>query len=89
MRTGQTAIRYSGLDLSEKYLSLSHAKYPDTQYYLLDILNQPEGLPSFDYIVINGVSRLRLATAMTRCWPTSQKWSPQFMPRLDERSHSM
>ncbi len=48
-------IGYSGLDISEKFIRLSQEKYPATKYYCLDILQEAIQLPSFDYIVLNGV----------------------------------
>ena len=48
-------IEYSGLDLSEKFISLSRSKFPSNTYYCLDILEESGSLPCFDYIVINGV----------------------------------
>lgn len=48
-------IEYSGLDLSKKFIELSKNKYPDNTYYHLDILKNENQLPSFDYIVLNGV----------------------------------
>jgi hypothetical protein len=48
-------IGYSGLDISEKFIRLSQEKYPATKYYCLDILEESIQLPSFDYIVLNGV----------------------------------
>lgn len=48
-------IEYSGLDLSEKMISLSRSKFPSVSYYCLDILDYHVRLPDFDYIVMNGV----------------------------------
>jgi SAM-dependent methyltransferase len=48
-------ITYSGLDLSEKFISLSKGKFPDNQFYCLDIIEDPNGIPNFDYILMNGV----------------------------------
>lgn len=48
-------IVYSGLDISQKFVDLSKSKFPDNQYYCLDLLKEGVGLPSFDYIVMNGV----------------------------------
>jgi SAM-dependent methyltransferase len=48
-------IRYSGLDISEKFVTLSRRKFPAIDYYHLDILEDANGLPEFDYIVMNGV----------------------------------
>ena len=48
-------IVYSGLDLSEKLISLSRKKFPAIVYYCLDILDGQVNLPDFDYIMMNGV----------------------------------
>jgi SAM-dependent methyltransferase len=48
-------VEYSGLDLSERFIQLSKSKFPDVNYYCLDILDDAAGLPDFDYIVMNGV----------------------------------
>lgn len=48
-------INYSGLDLSEKFIKVSKAKFPNKKYYCLDVLTDDKKLPGFDYIVINGV----------------------------------
>nr|WP_315473114.1 class I SAM-dependent methyltransferase [uncultured Undibacterium sp.] len=48
-------LQYSGLDLSKPFVDLSKAKYPAVDFYCLDILENPTVLPSFDYIVLNGV----------------------------------
>lgn len=49
-------IRYHGLDISQRFLELSRAKFPDLDYLSLDVLD-PDGpeWPQFDYIVMNGV----------------------------------
>jgi SAM-dependent methyltransferase len=54
-RQGFTHLEYSGLDLSEKFLTLSRNKFPFIKYYALDILNDETALPEFDYIALNGV----------------------------------
>jgi SAM-dependent methyltransferase len=48
-------IIYAGLDLSEKFTQLSKNKFPENKYYCLDILDPSCQLPSFDYVVMNGV----------------------------------
>lgn len=51
----QDTFRYSGLDLSPEFVRLSRAKFPSTAYYCVDILETPDAVPEFDYIVMNGV----------------------------------
>jgi cyclopropane fatty-acyl-phospholipid synthase-like methyltransferase len=48
-------IEYSGLDLSEKFIELCKRKFPHITYYCVDILDDNVDIPSFDYIVMNGV----------------------------------
>jgi SAM-dependent methyltransferase len=48
-------IRYSGLDLSPKFLELSRRKFPKLDYYDVNLLEGRNGLPMFDYVVMNGV----------------------------------
>jgi len=48
-------LEYSGLDISSKFIDLSKSKYPNNKYYSLDILTSSDLLPTFDYIVMNGV----------------------------------
>ena len=52
---GLNYIEYSGLDLSEKFVSLAQNKFPANQFFCLDLLDQDVTLPNFDYIVLNGV----------------------------------
>ncbi len=48
-------IVYSGLDLSEKFVRLSKDKFPANAYYCVDLLDDAAVIPSFEYIVMNGV----------------------------------
>jgi SAM-dependent methyltransferase len=52
-------IEYSGLDLSQKFLNLSKKKFPHITYYDLDIIENANRLPIFDYIIMNGVFTLK------------------------------
>src|SRR5262249_54343427 len=40
---------------SEKFVRLSQSKFPSNRFYRLDVLDERAALPSFDYIVLNGV----------------------------------
>ena len=61
-------IGYSGLDISEKFIRLSRDKYPDTKYYCMDILEGSGQLPSFDYIVLNGVFTEKRELSYDEMW---------------------
>ena len=48
-------IQYAGLDLSEKFVRLSQSKFPDNEFFCLDVLEENSSVPIFDYILLNGV----------------------------------
>jgi cyclopropane fatty-acyl-phospholipid synthase-like methyltransferase len=48
-------IIYSGLDISEKFITLCRKKFTAIPFYCVDILDANTQLPPFDYIVMNGV----------------------------------
>ena len=50
-----TGLRYAGLDASRAFCDLSTQKYPQNEYLCLDVLAEPQRLPEFDYVVMNGV----------------------------------
>jgi SAM-dependent methyltransferase len=49
------SIKYAGLDLGESFVAHCQRKFPGTDFYRLDILQEAQDLPQFDYIVMNGV----------------------------------
>jgi SAM-dependent methyltransferase len=55
LEQGIAGVKYSGLDISPKFLALARSKHPSVAYYELDVLEDPQGLPEFDYIIINSV----------------------------------
>ncbi len=60
LRNGIDRIRYSGLDLSDRFLELSRSKFPEVVYHRVDLLDPASGsLPSFDYVVMNGIFNYR------------------------------
>ena len=63
-----TNILYAGLDISEKFISLSKSKFPDTKFYCTDILNGDHGIPSFDYIIMNGVFTAKRSLTFEEMW---------------------
>lgn len=55
IQQGLKNIQYAGLDLSDKFVRLSQVKFPENQFFCLDLLDDKASLPQFDYIVMNGV----------------------------------
>ena len=55
MKENRPSLKYSGLDLSEKFISVCREKYPDLNFYAVDILEDSDSVQEFDYVVMNGV----------------------------------
>ena len=57
IRSGRPGIRYSGLDLSAKFVGLCRSKHPGGDFRRADLLEPgvAEKLPRFDYVVASGV----------------------------------
>lgn len=62
-RKGRVDIDYAGVDISEKFVALSQSKFPEVPYFCLDFLSPEADLPTYDYVVLNGVFTNR--TGMT------------------------
>jgi SAM-dependent methyltransferase len=59
-REGYNHIVYSGLDLSRDFLALSRSKYPENTYHEVDVLDNNDQLPQFDYVIMNGIFTQKL-----------------------------
>lgn len=67
-RTDRPGLRYAGLDVSEKFLAASRAKFPETPFYDVDVLEHPHDLPGFHYVVLNGVFTLKANNSYEDMW---------------------
>ena len=67
-------IKYAGLDLSAQFVTLATSKFPAHRFYQTDILAaDAAALPSFDYIVLNGVLTEKLAMSFNEMWDYTQR----------------
>jgi len=48
-------VEYAGLDVSEKFVQASKTKFPKNTYYCVDILQEADSIPNFDYVVMNEI----------------------------------
>lgn len=48
-------INYTGLDLSKEMIKVCRQKFPEISFILADILETPDQIGEFDYIILNGV----------------------------------
>lgn len=61
-------IQYSGLDISKKFIDVSKNKYPDIDFYCVDFFEGHESIPSFNYIVMNGVFTEKRELTFEQMW---------------------
>jgi len=61
-------ILYSGLDISQKFVDVAREKYPANPFYCIDIFDEKNGLPKFDYIVMNGVFTEKRELSFEEMW---------------------
>src|SRR4028119_300608 len=72
LRNDLNGIEYSGLDLSEKFIEVSKNKFPSINYYQADIIKNPDAVPAFDYIVMNGVLTEKRELDFEEMWEYAQ-----------------
>jgi SAM-dependent methyltransferase len=68
LKKGIDHINYSGLDISEKFISLCKKKYPGLTFYRADIFDDKQQLPEFDYIIMNGVFTEKRELSFDEMW---------------------
>jgi SAM-dependent methyltransferase len=52
-------VRYTGLDISARYLAAARARRPARAFLQMDVLADDTALPDYDYVVLNGVFNYR------------------------------
>jgi SAM-dependent methyltransferase len=66
-------VRYTGLDMSARYIEEARQRSPQTQFVRMDLLESERELPQYDYIVMNGLFNYRGSTTregMKEYWQT-------------------
>ena len=61
-------LKYHGLDLSTRFITLCREKFPDESFLIGDVLEQSFDLPAFDYIVMNGVFTEKCGLSYETMW---------------------
>ncbi len=75
-------IEYEGLDVSESFLAVARAKYPEIRFSQQDILVGTEPLPVFDYVVANGVFTEKLDLSFDEMWEFVQRALVRLWPAV-------
>jgi SAM-dependent methyltransferase len=65
-------VDYSGLDLSQAFLAVSRAKFPEITFYDEDILADNVSVPDHDYLVMNGLFNWRGESSHEEMWAYCQ-----------------
>jgi putative glycosyltransferase len=58
---GLSRIRYEGLDISEAFVEAARARHPGTVFHCADMMVDGDELPTYDYVVMNGIFTRREA----------------------------
>jgi len=66
-------LTYAGCDLSTVFIDVAKGKYPECDFYELDILKEPKSLPNFDYIICNGVFTVKRELSFDQMWEYFKK----------------
>ena len=53
-------VTYSGLDISPRFVEVARSKFPEVDFRCLDVIEQAEDLPEYDYVIMNGVFHEKL-----------------------------
>jgi len=62
------SITYAGLDISEKFITHCRSKFPENQFYLLNLLDYDVMVPPYDYWVMNGVFTEKRDLSFDEMW---------------------
>lgn len=81
VKNGFDHIIYSGLDISDKFVSICKTKYPDKSFFCGDVLNPDFTAPLFDYIVMNGVFTEKRELSFDEMW--------EYFTQLIKRTNSL
>ena len=61
-------ITYAGLDISQKFVNVAQEKYKENTFFCVDILENLNAIPNFDYIVMNGVFTEKRELSFEEMW---------------------
>ncbi len=67
-KTGYDNLTYSGLDISPRFVGVAQKKFPQNHFYCVDVLEDKAAIPSFDYIVMNGVFTEKRELSFDEMW---------------------
>ena len=69
-------INYSGLDISESFVSLCKKKYPSNNFFSGDVLSSKLDIGCFDFVICNGVFTEKQSMTWDQMWNFVQELLP-------------
>lgn len=66
-------FRYAGIDISPKFVDVCTRKFPHVPFYVVDALENPTSLLTYDIIVMNGVFTEKRALTFDQMWDYFKK----------------
>ena len=66
-------IKYTGLDVSKKFIDKCKEKFPDVDFICADVLDQNTIIENHDYIIMNGVFTEKREMTFDAMWKYFQK----------------
>lgn len=66
--SGFTNFKYTGLDISPKFIEVAKSKFPGLDFICMDFLKDSNEFGSFDYIIMNGVFTEKLNLSFDEMW---------------------
>lgn len=72
-RHGPGHVRYLGADLSPRFIDLCRTKFPDLDFRCVDVLREPDALPTADFIVANGVFTEKRSLSWDAMWEHTRR----------------
>jgi SAM-dependent methyltransferase len=52
-------LRYTGLDISPRFVEAARMRHPEAQFLQMDVLESDAELPEYDYVILNGIFNYR------------------------------
>jgi len=68
MNQNLSVFQYSGVDISQKFISLCETKFPNVSFQAIDALADDSKLGMYDYIIMNGVFTEKRELSFDEMW---------------------
>ncbi|KAA9332359.1 class I SAM-dependent methyltransferase [Hymenobacter busanensis] len=77
-------VVYEGLDLSETHLQIARQKHPGILYHSFDVLESEAELPTYDFILLNGIFTQKCSLSFDDMWAYCQRLLQVLWPKASQ-----